>query len=294
MQKEILITGANGFVGRVVHKNLKNRGYVVHGVDKYDGDIPLTKLDLKQASTEQLISLFQNKTVIHLAAISSVDDCVKNPTLAFEVNCSVISKIVDAVNQTNSELIFASTEWVYPENNSKEIIHSENFNLNLNSINQLYSLTKLIGEWYIQKNCAKKFAILRFGIIYGERMEPQSVFEKIVYSIFFNKELKFGSPETSRRFINVLDIADGIANLLEKGLTNRLYNLAGNDLVSIGNLLDKTSSILGKSIQPTFLNANPSIRNPLSDRFYNEFNWKPTISTETGIERLIKYYDKIK
>lgn len=102
----ILVTGAQGFVGSRLVPFLQQRG---HAVVAADGDV----LDLPAIETALRRSM--PKLVIHLAAISHVPTCERNPAEAFRVNLGGTASLVEAMRRTvpESRLLFASTAQVY-------------------------------------------------------------------------------------------------------------------------------------------------------------------------------------
>lgn len=296
-KSKIVVTGSNGFVGGKVIQALFARGYEVTLIDKdinhrLPYNIKQFSVDLVQAHIDELIMLFKDTVIIHLAAVSTSSDCETNPQLALQVNIEVTKKIIDAASSANAKLIFASSEWVYPQidNNTS---YSEDTELQLEQQTNLYAMTKVVGEWLVQKY-SSEYCILRFGIIYGERKTPQSAIESIVHVALNSTEIEVGSLATARRFIHVEDVSRGIVRCIEdfESARKRIFNLAGDRLVSLGEVLEIVNNSVDNPLKVRTGNAATSIRNPDVRLFYSTFGWKPEISIETGIKMLIEYVSK--
>src|SRR5262249_59089827 len=112
----------------------------------------------------------------------------------------------------------------------------------------LYTASKLAGEMYCSSYAELydvPYTILRFGIPYGPRARPTAVIP-----IFVSKALK-GEPLTiagdgmqTRRFVYVEDLAEGVVAGIQHQGENRVFNLAGDETVTIRELADIVSELI--------------------------------------------------
>ena len=115
--RSLVITGSSGFVGERLCLAATKLGFDVIGIDLKISE----KLDCKQIScdlSKESIASFIPKgaTIIHLASISTDSACRENPLLAIDANLRALSLITQAAATAKSRhLVFASSEWVYPE-----------------------------------------------------------------------------------------------------------------------------------------------------------------------------------
>ena len=294
MKRKVIVTGASGFVGTQLLKTLKVGDFEIYALDTIESpnlqtEINYVRVDLNTVSLDFLSELFHKSVVIHLAALSTSAMCESNPDLAIDANLKTTRKIVDAANIAKSPVIFASSEWVYRES-PKDQEMDENQQLQLLEETNLYAMTKIVGEWIVKRyshNCV----ILRFGIIYGERECPQSAIESIVQSALVSGRVEIGNTQTARRFIHVNDICEGIVRCLENlsKASNGVFNLVGNNLISLKMVVNEIEKLIGKSIILDLGESAVSIRNPSPRLFKRVFEWKPEISLEVGIQRLIEW-----
>lgn len=293
-KQKVVVTGACGFVGSRLSRKLHDLGFEVFMLDNILSYEPAEGLhyiclDLVDAPTETLIKVFENSTIIHLAAIASSSECEKFPYLAISVNMLATKKVIDAANATDCTLIFASSEWVYPETSLLEEV-DETTKVEVSKETNLYSVTKIVGEWLVQKY-SRNYKILRFGIIYGERLLAQSAIENIVRLAITSQLVEIGSLDTARRFIHVDDICEGIVRCVgnhEKG-KNEIFNLTGGELVSLGKIVTGLKKQLAHDFSIKVNETNPSVRNPNSRKLTEAFGWIPKITFEIGLQRLISW-----
>src|SRR5215472_11203151 len=102
MSTNILVTGVAGFVGSNLAKFLAAQGYRVIGIDNLSAgtldnvgqSVDFHNLDIR---SREIHSLFRNvDTVFHLAAKSSLTDCLNNPIEAASVNSVGTINVLEA------------------------------------------------------------------------------------------------------------------------------------------------------------------------------------------------------
>jgi|MDTG01.4.fsa_nt_gb UDP-glucose 4-epimerase len=283
----IFITGINSFVGKELVKVLKKKRLKFTGCD-IDKDNNFFRSDIRNKKISRIIP--KSSIVVHLAALSNEKVCAKNKKKAYDVNVNGTINLLKACSKKKcNQFIFASTEWVYGERKNPKI-NKEKDVVKLSNLSSYYAKTKLLIERYLKKN---KFnfsvTILRFGIIYGPRKSNWSAVEKIMSTIKTENKIIVGSKKTARKFIHVNDIAVGIVKTFHSH-KNTTYNLGGNKLVSLKELIDKSCNILKKKVEVIETNKyNVNIRNISSRKISKELKWSPKIKMEDGLKTLKKF-----
>jgi nucleoside-diphosphate-sugar epimerase len=112
----IHVTGANGFIGRVVTARLREDGHEVTGSDLKDGPDVLP-LDLRdRVAVVALMRELAPDVVVHGGAISGAMLATGDPALMFDVNVSGTLNIAEAMRQSGLErLVFLSSNAVYAD-----------------------------------------------------------------------------------------------------------------------------------------------------------------------------------
>ena len=67
-----------------------------------------------------------------------------------------------------------------------------------------------------------------------------------------------------------------------------IYNLAGSELVPLSTLILEAGRICGREVAFTELGSPASIRNPLSTKFYEEFDFHPLVSLHAGLQACLQ------
>jgi UDP-glucose 4-epimerase len=119
-----------------------------------------------------------------------------------------------------------------------------------------------------------------------------------VIPIFVSKALKgepitvAGDGQQFRQFIYVEDLAEGVVLALKPAAAGRLYNLDGEDRITILQIAETIQRLLGNA-EIQRVPARPGdfsgkvVRGGLARK---ELGWKPETSFEEGLRRYIAWY----
>ncbi|MGH7901510.1 MAG: NAD-dependent epimerase/dehydratase family protein, partial [Thermodesulfobacteriota bacterium] len=210
----------------------------------------------------------------------------------FDTNVMGTLNLIKTVQKTNlKQFIFASSEWVYDEFVDNEEKNEES-PINIENHSSEYALSKLVSESNLRQQYNQGFCdvtILRFGIIYGPRKSNWSAVESILSSAKNKSEVTVGSLRNGRRFIHVSDIAYGIIRSVGiKGYN--VFNLTGNQVITMKDIIETSKRILGKSVKITETNpSDVNIRNPSNAKAKRILGWEPVIDLENGLKTVLPF-----
>ena len=243
--KNILITGAAGFIGFHLSKKLVSENYNVIGIDNindyYDpnlklarlnelnidtsnivynqeiqGDITFVKLDLKDLDAlKKLFDTYKFEYVVNLAAQAGVRYSLINPHSYVDNNITGFLNILECCRAFPVEhLVFASSSSVYGL--SEEIPFNEN-----NSTDHplaMYAASKKANEM-MAHSYAHLYNIpstgLRFFTVYGPWGRPDMALYIFTKAMLEDKQFNiFNNGEMSRDFTYVDDIVESIKRLI--------------------------------------------------------------------------------
>jgi UDP-glucose 4-epimerase len=246
----VLVTGGAGFIGSHVVDRLIDRGitprifdvqpsphHAPGSVDTYLGD--LTDLDAITDATHGC------DAVIHLAAIADVNHVAADPGFAELVNSRGTFNVLEAARTAAVErVVYGSTIWVY---NGYDGLADEDTNAGLPS--HLYTATKLAGEMYC-KSYSEQYGlgctIMRFGIPFGPRARAAAVVPAFVKKALAGEPLTIaGDGSQGRRFVYVEDLAEGTVRGLAAHAANRVYNLVGDETVTVKEIASIVRDLVG-------------------------------------------------
>jgi nucleoside-diphosphate-sugar epimerase len=285
---KVAVIGSAGFIGRRLLALLDEAGHVAVGIDTVGDDASTTVCDIRTDGLRDALAGVD--AVVHLAAISRDQDCANDLDLALSINIGATQNVLDAARANGVEqLVFASSEWVYGDVAGQDA-QREDEPIDVNRLTSTYALTKVFAERLLdagwRSDPSTSVTVLRFGIVYGPRPSNWSAVENLYNQVKSGEVEVRGSLRTARRFIHVDDVCRGIiASLGHEGFD--VFNISGDELVSLGDVIEQSASILGR--QPKVLELDPSavtVRNPDNAKARKVLGWSPQLRIEQGLASL--------
>jgi dTDP-4-dehydrorhamnose reductase len=153
---KITVIGANGQLGSDVVKAFALAG---------DEVVSLTHADIDLASADSVSARMRDvgpDVVVNTAAMHHVENCEKDPALAFAVNGIGARNLAIAAKDAGATVIHVSTDYVF--DGVKRSPYEEGDVANPLNV---YGNTKLAGEHFVRSTAEKHF-VLRVSAIYGK------------------------------------------------------------------------------------------------------------------------------
>ena len=295
---KVLVTGGSGFIGSHVVDKLADAGFEPRIYDLQPsphhepGSVDIVVGDLFDHET--LCAAMEDcDTVVHLAAYADVGIVADEPVDAEACNARGTLAVLEAARATGTRVVYGSTIWVYGA--SGDGLIDEDAPLGLPD--HLYTASKLAGEMYCssyEELYDVPCTILRFGIPYGPRARPAAVIP-----IFVSKALK-GEPLTiagdglqTRRFVYVEDLAEGVvAGVKHEGET-RVFNLAGDEMVTIRELADVVSGLIEDTeiVHTSGRNGDFGGAVISNERAAEELGWRASTPLREGVRRYLAWLE---
>lgn len=247
MKKErILITGAKGFVGQAIIKELLAQGAGPENLFITDLKRPnqanysycnLSDFD----SVRLLINKIRPKKIYHLAGTFSNDFL-----LDYQSNVILTKNILDSIVKLSYEcnilLMGSAAEYGRIDKNCLPVKES----LDLNPVS-IYGLTKswqfLLMKTYIQLydmniKMARTFNLIGKGI--SEQLVAGSLYKKInLYKEGKLKEIPLGNLSSKRDFLEVGSAVKYFIKIMDKGQKGEVYNVGSGKSMYISELVEK-------------------------------------------------------
>lgn len=207
----VLVTGANGYVGRHLCESLKQSGYDVIATARNAGEAGVTGVGNITASTDWRPTLSNVDVVIHTAAVvhQSGSNSESRREVYFEVNDLATQNLAHQASESGvKRFIFFSTAAVYgPYQNipfrETDMLHPESD----------YGLSKLLAEEHLNDIESEMSCIsLRCPMIYGPSAPGSYRFlSKLVRS---GLPLPLKSVQNQRSFLGIDTLQEGVLRLL--------------------------------------------------------------------------------
>ena len=205
MSFRTLVIGARGTLGVDVCRVFGEHEPELIGLGR-------AELDVRDAAQVlQAVGQARSARVIHLAALTDVDGCQRNPDAAFLTNTLGAQNVALACRRNDAELIYISTLAVF--NGRKPEAYTE---FDAPDPSNLYARSKYEGEQMV-RGLVPRHYIVRAGWLFGGGAHDKKFVGKMLGQARQHNELravddKFGSPTYT------VDFARGLARLAESGL----------------------------------------------------------------------------
>lgn len=301
--KRVIVTGGAGFIGSALVPELVKHGYDVYVIDNLSFgkrdllDIPADRFIVADITDRNLmieqIANIDPHWLIHLAAIHFIPYCNQKPYESANINIQGTINILDAAKQTKSleKVLFASTAAVYP---ISETPTSETFTINPLDIYGLSKMTgeRLMNEFYLDTKIPS--LVCRFFNAFGPRETNPHLIPEIHRQVVSGKrKIQLGNLEPKRDFIHTSDMSLALKLLLEKFDTGiDTFNIGSGSEYSVTEVVQAFERAIGESIE---IEIDPARVRKVErqhlcadiGKLSNFLNWKPAVSLDSGIQKLI-------
>lgn len=230
MRKTILIFGASSFLGsnllEVLKKNYRIIATYKDTPIEYPGIHSYRCDGLKKDRVNHVIGLTKPDITIYAGGLSSLTACQSNPKLADALNSAALINVCSAAERYSSKFIFVSSSFVLGGENIDYVESDTPFPVTA------YGSRLASSEFYVQKSCLN-YIIFRSAPLFGKSYHPKrrnwiesierSVVKGLVASVDDQIEHGYMDPKI---LANIIHLA------IEKNVTNRLFQISSQDIMS--------------------------------------------------------------
>lgn len=202
MKKTILVTGANGQLGRAINKLYKDN----EEIELYNTDVVETENIHSMNITNidevvKTVEAVKPYAIINCAAHTNVDGCEKDVDNAYMINAIGPRNLSIASKKTASKLVHISTDYVFPGDGTRPYTEFDT-----PMPKSIYGKTKLAGEEFV-KQFADRYFIIRTAWLYGDGKNFVNTMLRLSET---NDEInvvcdQIGSPTSTRVLADIVD-----------------------------------------------------------------------------------------
>lgn len=289
---KFLITGSQGFLGTHIVENFNKHNIPTVSLVKNSNNISDSSILIGNVNT---ISEIPNDIthIIHLAALTDIDYCQKNPKECFETNFMGTLNMLEIAKKYKTKFIFASSSQIF--GNPDKLPINENAEKNPLSV---HGSTKAAAE-YLCKSYADLFDldifILRLFSVYGPRSPPYSIIGKIITHILNDDEIILGNLTPKRDFIHIDDVLSSLHLLISSGIKGfSTFNIGSGKSISIENLCQKLIILSNKQVilktADNFIRKSEIPELLCDNNKMLNLGWIPKISLDLGLKTTFEWF----
>lgn len=315
-ERQVLVTGANGFVGRPLCRVLEERGWIVRaGVRKAATDFQLLRGntvetgDLENQKNWPEI-LAGCRSVVHLASrVHVMRDKAADPLHRYlQTNTAATRRLTEAAAEAGVQrFIFVSTIKVNGDSNTAPFTEQ-----NTPQPHDAYAISKYRAELALQKISREsdlEIVIIRPPLVYGPGVKAN--FFRLLQLVDRRLPMPFASLQNLRSFVSIDNLVDFICCCLEHPAAgNQTFLVSDDDDLSTPALLQTMASSMGKQLR--LFSCPPSILRLLgrllgrsaeierlcgslqidTSKARKLLGWQPPFTVKQGMDRTVNWYFK--
>lgn len=300
----ILVTGGAGFIGSHLVDACLAAGHHVTVIDnlsvgrlenleahKANPKLKVILADITEL--EKIRSAFhQIDWVFHLAARADIVPSIQMPQVYHQSNVDGTINVLELARENGiKRFVYAASSSCYGM--ATEFPTPETAKI---SPEYPYALTKYLGEQYVL-HWAKVYGLpalsLRFFNVYGPRARTSGTYGA-VFGVFLAQKANqkpmtvVGDGTQTRDFTFVTDIVSALLTAAQSQVSGEVFNVGSGGSYSINQLTDLLG---GPKISIPKRPGEPDCTFADIRKIKKELGWKPQISFEEGVSRLIREID---
>jgi UDP-glucose 4-epimerase len=305
----LLVTGGAGFIGSHLVDRLIEDGHDVWVLDNLSTgkirnldtviesqNLRIVRTDIRRIPSSLLRRLRRIDVVCHLAALTDVQESVKNPVLTNDVNLVGTLRVLEVARKLKAKrVVFASSAAVYGMIERFPVMEDAKM-----APISPYGTSKAASELYLrtfEENYGIEAISLRYFNVYGSR-QVSSQYSGVI-SIFASRLLRgrplpiFGEGTQSRDFVYIDDIVDATIRASQRRSRGRVFNIASGTETTVKELAEIMQGLIGRRTGLKFLpprSGDPYRGVADITKARKELGFHPRTPLKDGLSATIRWY----
>ncbi len=292
--KKVLVTGANGFIGRSILPRLLKEGYEVHAVSSRiirDDNIVWHNINLLDISKIQgLFNVVKPTHLLHLAWDTRQGKYLSSIENLYWIQSSI--ELMKNFHKYNGErIVYAGSCFEYDLSYGylKESVTPMN-------PDSLYGTSKASLQQVLQKFSTTNkvnFAWGRIFFVYGKYEKPQRLVPYVINSLIKGETAYCSHGGQIRDFLNVHDVASAFIHLLKNDFTGEV-NIGSGNPIKLRDMVQLIGQKLNREELLRFDKKIPANEPKLivadNTKLKTEIKWSPKYDLIEGLDETIEWW----
>ncbi len=310
--KVVYVTGCLGFIGYHVTKRCLAQGYYVIGVDKktYAANVQFlpelleyqSQFKFIESDINDLDMLYDCDYIINTAAETHVDNSIVSSDVFLRSNVNGVHHLLNLIKERHRfkmpTLLHFSTDEVYGD-----IEEGSHVETDLLKPSNPYSATKAAADQLIiawARTFKVPYVIVRPTNNYGIGQYTEKFIPKSIKSLQLGRPIPLHDAGLPRRtWLHVSDTASAVIKIIEAGVTNEIYNIAGNheeqNIIIAMQIIDMFFPTVvdpNDYLDLSITRPGQDVRYSIDDSKLKALGWKPTAIFEVELAKIVQYYSQ--
>jgi GDP-4-dehydro-6-deoxy-D-mannose reductase len=234
--KSVLVTGADGFLGRHIIRDLTGHGFNVLPKRRTDGDVT------KSATWDKFPP---SDFLVHLAGLTFVPASWENPTEFVQSNSISTSHALDFCRKNKTKMIFLST-YLYSSKLSTPIKETDEIDPS-----NPYALSKFLGEQlcsFYAKQFGVEVIILRPFNVFGFGQNMRFLIPSIISQATKSDEISVLDIRPARDYVFIEDLLDAVHKSITSDLRFGIINVGTGVASTVEQLILSLADVIGRKL----------------------------------------------
>lgn len=309
--KNVLVTGAGGFIGSQLAARLRSIGAnvvaAVGNINKFAiglsnigcivEDCDVTDPD----KIRRLISLHDIDIVYHLAAFSIVRLAARDPVSTYNVNVMGTVNVLEACRSVGhvQKVVVASSDKAYGDH--VELPYLESFSLQpKNTYDVSKACMDMISRSYAH-NYGLPVVVTRCSNVYGPGdMNKSRIVPNTIDRVLHGEPpmLYADVQDMVREFVYVDDVVEAYVLLGESGekTNGRAFNIGGTQSLSVRDVVSTILNVMKRNDLVPIVKEREGTFKEIGRQYLDAWEledktgWEPTIGIREGLSRTVDWY----
>ena len=309
MKKIVYITGCLGFIGSHVTRACLKKGWHVRGIDKctYAANTNLLwefneydNFEFDNEDINDIKFLYECDYVINTAAETHVGNSIADSDVFVKSNIDGVHNLLNLIKNYRHEspklptLLHFSTDEVYGD-----IDNGAHVETDLLKPSNPYSATKAAADMLVlawARTYKLPYIIVRPTNNYGIGQYVEKLIPKTCKYLELGRKIPLHNDGTPiRNWLHASDTAEAVVTIIEAGVENEIYNIAGgfeqSNLDTVHKVIKEYGILdLYNMIDLSYSRVGQDARYALDDNKLRALGWEPKAIFDEELPEIVNYY----